>query len=131
VYCQDKKTGVVWVREYVEPEITDHNHYIGSVSKNLGVFFKSVSVGYMQDLRDYADRYNLMTLGEAGRATAYALLYKMMYALKKEMPTIDLMTITPADVVADDLPVKTIRDAVESGLLPEVDRWEGLGNTIL
>ena len=131
VFCVDKKTGVVWVRDYVVPERTEQNTRMGLTAKNLGVFKNTVSSGYFADLKDYSDRYNLSTLGESGRLNCFSALNKMMYALKRAYPSIDLTTITPQFVIDNDLPIKTIAEAVENKLLPAVKRYEELVNTIV
>ena len=130
VFCRDKKSDTVWVREYVTPELTTHNHYMGNVAKNLSQFKKLLSEGYLSDLRIYSDRYNLKTIDEKGRSSSFALLFKMMFALKRAVPNVDLETIIPMDVIDSDLPVKTIREAVEYGFLPIVTRYEELDNLI-
>ena len=122
VMCIDKKTGAVWMREYVKPETTEHNHHVGSVAKNISLFKSAVSDGYLEDLKDYADRYNLATMGQPGKLTGYTSLLKMLYALKKAIPVVDLLTLTPQDVVDSDLPIKTVKEAIQNGILPFIQR---------
>jgi hypothetical protein len=55
----------------------------------------------------------------------------MLYRLRKAVPTVNLVTITPVDVVAGELPVRTVREAVEYGILPIVSRYEELDHPIL
>ncbi len=131
VFCVDKKTETVWVRDYVVPELTEQNHLMGSIAKNLGLFRRDTSEGYFADLKDYSDRYNLSSLGQSGRMNCYAAHLKMMFALKKSTPEVDLLSITPQDVIDNDLPVKTIAEAVENKLLPSVTRFEELTNLII
>jgi hypothetical protein len=90
-----------------------------------------VSEGYSYDLKDYADRYNLATLGYSGRVSCYTVLTRMMYALKVAVPDVDLKTITPQDVVDMDLPVKTVYEAIENGLLAPVKREQQLMSFII
>jgi hypothetical protein len=131
VYCLEKKSGACWAREYVVPELTENNQNMASRSANLSNFYKAVSSGYLHDLKDYCDRYNLMTVGRGGRCNSSSLVIKMMYALKKEIPSLDLATITPAGVVAAELPVRSLCEAVENGILPIVSRYQELENWIL
>jgi hypothetical protein len=55
----------------------------------------------------------------------------MMHNLKREIPAVNLLTITPEIVVDADLPMKTISEAVESGLLPVVRRYQNLESFIV
>jgi hypothetical protein len=131
VMCIDKKSGTVWMREYVKPETTAHNHMVGSIAKNAGLFKEGVSTGYMDNLMDYADRYNLATLGQTGRVTGYTTLMKVLYALKKAIPGVDLLTLTPQDVIDSDLPIKSVREAIANGLLPFIQRYLDLDADII
>ncbi|MDP8232921.1 MAG: hypothetical protein P9L91_09695 [Candidatus Zophobacter franzmannii] len=131
VFCVDKKTGVVWMREYVKPEITEHNHQIGSIAQNISLFKDTVSEGYLEDLKDYADRHNLATIGLPGKMNGYTALMKMLYALKRAMPDVDLLTLTPQEVIDSDLPIKTIREAIDNGILPFIQRYTTLDAWII
>ena len=131
VFCYYKKSGVVIAREFVEQEITEHNHTIGSQAKNLSQFYHSVSTGYFEDLMSYADRYNLETIGNSSNYNGFTVLTKMMYSLKKNDPTVNLLTITPTDVVVNNLPITTIREAIDTGLLIPVARYAEFTNSIL
>ncbi len=131
VYCIEKKSGAVWTRDYVIPRKTAHNREIGSSGKNIGVFWKSVSEGYMDDLKDYADRYNLATIGYGGRISGYTALMRMLFTLKQAIPSLDLKTITPQDVVDMDLPIKSVWEAIQNGVIAPVKRGEQLDNRIL
>jgi hypothetical protein len=127
----DKNSDAVWMREYTYPELTENNHYVGNVAKNLAEFKKSVSPDYLEDLENYADRYNLQSVGTSKKLNAYSTLLKMMHNLKREIPAVNLLTITPEIVVDADLPMKTISEAVESGLLPVVRRYQNLESFIV
>jgi hypothetical protein len=70
-------------------------------------------------------------IGHGTRVNGTAMNIKMMYLLKKAVPTINLMTITPQEVVDLELPIRTIREAVESGLIPYVARYEELDSWIV
>ncbi len=131
VYCVEKSSGAVWAREYVLPRLTENNRNMGLRSSNLSRFYLSVSPGYKQDLEDYSDRLNLLTVGTGHRCNASALVNKIMYALKRKLPELDLTTITPTQVMQIGLPVRTVREAVEAGLIPIVPRYDELENLII
>jgi hypothetical protein len=131
VYCLDKKSGTVWVREYVKPEETEQNHKVGSAARNFGVFKSAVSPDYLNDLKDYADRYNLSTMGKCSRLNSFTALMKALYSLKILIPEVDLLTITPEEVVANEYPLRTVQEAIDYGLLPEIPRSSDLVYPIL
>ena len=131
VYYVDKFTGKGYCRDYVVPERTNQNTNIGNTTKNLSVYYKSLSVGYVRDLKNYADRLNMMLIGHGTRVNGTSMNIKMMYLLKKALPVLDLSTITPQQVVDLELPIRTIREAVESGLIPMVARYEELDSWIV
>ncbi len=131
VFCVDKKTGNVWVRDYVVPERTEQNTRMGLSAKNMAVFRQNINEEYYSDLEDYSDRYNLQSLGQSGRLNGYSVLNKMLYALKRAYPTIDLTTITPQFVVDHNLPIRTVAEAIEHGFLPPVPRYDEFVNPIM
>lgn len=126
VYCCDKDGNVSWVREYTEQTITEHNHYTGNVGKNLALFKGNVSSLYMGDLKNYADRYNLSDFRKGRYLNGYTILTKMMFALKKAGYPVDLLTVTPQDVIDNAFPVRTLKEAIENELLPRVARYDDL-----
>jgi hypothetical protein len=131
VYYVDKESGTAYCRDYVIPEETENNRNMADISTNIGLFYHSVSGGYISDLKNYCDRYALMVRRSIGRLNSNTALIKMLYRLRKAVPTVNLVTITPVDVVAGELPVRTVREAVEYGILPIVSRYEELDHPIL
>jgi hypothetical protein len=131
VLCIEKKSGACWVRDYVKPRETEHNHEVGNATRNMGVFKSAVSSGYFNNLKDYADRYNLHTLGISKRLNSFTTLMKALYILKDAVPEVDLLTITPEEVVANEYPLRTVKEAIEYGLLPSIPRCDDLDNFIL
>jgi hypothetical protein len=131
VYCCDKDGNVCWVREYSYPEITEHNHEIGDIGKNLGKYKKAVSTPYLTDLKDYIDRYRHSPNCTSGYINYASMLTKMMYALKKAGYPVDLYTVTPQVVVDNAFPVRTVKEAIENGLIPMVKRYDDLVNWIV
>jgi hypothetical protein len=76
---------------------------------------------YYNDNKDYAHK----PMGSWNNAWL-----KLMFALQKAMPeTVDLKTITREQIYEQNLPCKTVKDAIEAGLLPvmpEYQRWDKL-----
>ncbi|MBN2830043.1 MAG: hypothetical protein JXR56_06965, partial [Candidatus Cloacimonetes bacterium] len=95
VYYVDKESGTAYCRDYVIPEETDSNRNMASRSANIGIFYHSVSSGYISDLNNYCDRYALMVRRSIGRLNSNTALIKMLYNLMREVPSVDLSTLTP------------------------------------
>ncbi len=131
VFCIEKKSGACWTRLYVKPEITEHNHEIGSAAKNLSTIYHQVNEGYMDDLKDYVDRFNLEYLEHKGYMKTFPCFMKMMYAMKRKHPSVNLKTLTIDQIMSEDLPVRSIREAVEHELLPVVKRYQELNVSIV
>ena len=131
VFYRDKKTGKTYAREYVVPALTQHNHDMGNIAKNLGVFYHALNPDYISDIKDYTDRRNLITLGAGNRQNCYSIFTKLMHNLANEFPIVDLHTVTPQFIVDNALPLRTIAEAVESHLLDIVQRYEELDNWIV
>ncbi len=61
----------------------------------------------------------------------YGIFTKMMWAMKKKYSdTINLETLTREQIVAQNLPCRSVKAAVADGLLPEVTNWELLDREI-
>jgi len=54
------------------------------------------------------------------------LYMTLMSRLAKAYPAIDLKTLTRNDIIANDLPCKSVSAAVQAGLLSPVPGWEKL-----
>jgi hypothetical protein len=123
VYCMDKVSNRVYVRRYVYPRISEHNHNMGNISKN--VFALQPSEGYKEDMKDYLFRYRALRFGSNKQITCWSVLYiKMMRDMAKAVPDIDLLTITREEIYARDLPCISVKRAVDAGLLPKVYGYE-------
>ena len=60
----------------------------------------------------------------------YNLYIKMLFAMQKALPGIDLATITIEQIYAEQLPCISVKAAVEAGLLPRVKGYEHYGKQI-
>ncbi len=131
VYYVDKITGAPLARAYVKPTMGENHYSMADRSSNIGKFYHSISQGYLTDLQNYSDRFNIMVLGHGTRVNSNSLLIKMLYSLKREVPSVNLVTITPQYAIDSGLPITTVRQAVEAGIIPIVPRYEELMNGIL
>jgi len=106
--------------ERTSPNSSSERH--GKISKNLAMI--QPSEGYKQDLALYITLLDDHDLG-AGLLNWYTLFLKIMYAMQRKYPeSVDLVTITKAEIIADDLPCISLKRAVEEGLIPLVPGFE-------
>jgi len=131
VYYHTKNSYCVTMREYVIPEPTINNTNFANKSANIGAFYKQVSPGYLYDLATYARSYNLEYMDPNCYYQTYSIYVRMMYALARLVTTVDLSTITPAQVVTEALPIITVAQAIDAGLLPKVPDYEYLDHTLI
>jgi hypothetical protein len=96
---------------------------LGSISKNI--FGIKPSEEYISDLRDYLLRYNKLRDTRHSPILSWSVLYnKLMRAMAKADPSLDLRTITRDEIYTKNLPCISIKKAVEAGLLPKVLDWQ-------
>ncbi len=107
-------------RTYVKPRKNKNNSNFSLKTKNLSKFYKNCTDSYKSDIKHYSNRLNNIRVGEGIIYNGYNVFIKMMHNLHKAYPEVDLKTITPEYVVALNLPVITIKMAVENELLPAV-----------
>jgi hypothetical protein len=118
VYCKYNDGALYRVRQYPRYTASDHNHEIGNAGRNLGMLFRTLSVEFKNDLKTYsALMTNYTDLGNKIPANCYANYNRMMFALKKQIPEIDLSTITKEDILKHEYPVITVVEAMKAGLL--------------
>lgn len=88
--------------------------------KNISKALKKInpSAQYKQNFKDYLvllkEFYDDITM-----ISWHNLYVKMMWNLEKQNPSIDLTKLTRQQIVEQDLPVRTLKKAVEAGLLPK------------
>ncbi|HNX00495.1 MAG TPA: hypothetical protein PLE74_02560 [Candidatus Cloacimonadota bacterium] len=131
IYWTVKRTGLCFGRAYAEPKLVENHHRFGQVNNNLTNFYHNISPDYKRDLAAYTAFYKTEFVGMGDRVpTVFGFYKKMMYALGKRFPEIDLATLTIEDVVMREYPIVTIAEAMKSDLLPKVDTYGELGNKI-
>ena len=117
-YYYDRRLNRVLARRKPRVKINLNHLSFGETVKNL--MRVNPSPGFRDDLRTYAERtYNLPEFGGV-RPIWNNLWLKIMFGLKALDPGLDLMTITRAYIELHDLPCRSVKRAVEAGLLPEV-----------
>ncbi len=130
IYYYNPKIKQTLMRPYKYPKLTHNNERITSIMTNLKHI--NPSEGYRQNLRDYIMFYNdSKEYGHKPLAAWNTAWLKMMYALQKAMPMeVDLKTITRQQIIIDDLPCRSLKTAIEAGLLPPMPGYERWYNPI-
>jgi hypothetical protein len=131
VYCKYNDGALYLTRKYPCYTPSDHNHEMGDAGRNLGKLFRNISPDYKNDLRTYSKLMtNYTNLEEKIPPNCYANFMKMMFALKKLIPDVDLATITKEDILKNEYPVCSIAQAMEEGLLLDIPEANMLTNGI-
>ncbi len=78
---------------------------------------------FLMTLREYDDKANYPSW--------YSLLVKMLWAMQAKYPqSVDLKSITKAQVLEQNLPCISVQSAVDDGLLPKLPGYEYLNHQI-
>jgi hypothetical protein len=124
VYYYHPRLKQTYVREYVIPDNKANTDRTKSIMANLKTLQPSDS--YRSNLREYLLAYNEhKDYGHRPLLTWTNVFMKLMHALQKEMPgQVDLKTLTRQQITDQNLPCKTLRAAIEFGLLPAMKDYE-------
>lgn len=111
-------------REYVKPRATENNRKAGAIMKNLKAL--NISDEYREDLNVYLKLLRSHTkTRHFMRGNQWSLFLKLMWSLAK-IRDIDLEFLTRETIENQDLPCRSVKKAVEAGLLPRVGGYEVL-----
>lgn len=116
-------------RRKVMPSFTPSN----AITQDIFAFRKriSVSLAYIDDCREYIRLYN-RKFRRQGRAmsTWPNVFMKIMRALTNQFPEIDLNTLSREQILEQNLPCRTVADAVDAGYLEKVPGYAKLDREI-
>lgn len=124
IYYIDKRTG----RPLVRRAFTFKNHPgqapFGNAQKQI--YTLNPSEDYKHNLFDYCMSYNTLPEAEEKPLFTWTQVYnKLMWAMQKAIPElVDLKTITREQIYEENLPCKSLKDAIEADLLPAVSGYE-------
>jgi hypothetical protein len=126
IYYFDKKSGTTLARKMFTFE--NHPGQPAFRSAHRQIYTIQPSKFYTYNLRDYIVEYNNLPENELKPMRAWTNVFnKLMFAMQKALPEqVDLATITREQIYAQNLPCKTLKDAIDFGLLPKVkgyDKW--------
>jgi hypothetical protein len=118
----------VIIRKNVQPRQGPHHARFKAISQNI--FALAPSQGYKDDLIRYADALRKQKAHRYDGCIVWNNTYsRIMFALAKKYPeTVDLATLTRAQITSDNLPCQTVRMAVEADMISSVAGWQNLTN---
>jgi hypothetical protein len=128
VYYYNRRLGRMCVREYVKQKPTAQHGRFAAISSNLKSL--DLSDGYKQNLKDYTELY--LRRHDNHRLPVsnwYNVFMMLMYAMAKELG-LDLATLTRNQIETEDLPCRTVKQAVEAGYIPAVLNYERLDDPL-
>ncbi len=121
VYCKYNDGALCLIRKYPYYTASEQNHKIGNAGRNLGKLFWLISDDYKNDLRIYSKlMMHYIDLSEKIPASCYAHFIKMMFALQKQIPAVDLSSITREEILEHEYPVRIVVEAMKAGLLMDI-----------
>ena len=126
VYYYNHKLRRTICRVHVVGRATEQQGKMKAVSQNLKAL--NVSEGYRQDLKIYTCLYSTYyrkgMINLYGWFNAYVMI---MWTMAKQMD-INIATLTREQIENDNLPCRTVKQAVEAGLIPLVRDYQILIN---
>jgi len=127
IYYVDKATGQTLGRKAFT--FTDHPGQPAFRSAQQQIYALHPSKDYQLNLIDYIRAYNNLPQNRYQPLRTWSNAFnKLMYALQKKLPgQVDLQTITRSQIIQQNLPCRTVKAAIQAGLLPEVkdyERWD-------
>jgi hypothetical protein len=130
IYYFDGKSGTALARRSFT--FKDHPGQPAFRSAQSQIYTIQPSQFYINNLKDYLYAYNNLPGNETQPLRTWTNVYnKLMFAMQKALPeTVDLANITREQIYAQNLPCKTVKAAVEAGLLPVVKNYEAMTNEI-
>lgn len=122
IYYYNPRLKRMLCRTYTKPRESTQTKRFAAIAKNLRAL--NPSEGFCNDLRVYTNLYSRKYHEGPNIVTWYNAYLMMMYALAGLYPHLDLQTLTRADIEAQGLPCRSVKQAVEAGLLKPVKGYE-------
>jgi hypothetical protein len=129
VYFYHPQLNEILARKYTEPKTNPSAVRMKSVMANLKLI--NPSEGYKQNIRDYLILYNKLAENRDKPAINWVNIYlKMLFAMVKVIPDIDLATLNRGQIIEQNLPCRSLNSAIDFGLLPKVRDYERFSQDI-
>ena len=116
-------------RRKVIPKYTPSNEII----KEIFSFAKRIelSEGYLDDCREYIFQFNRKNRRQNRAMNTWPNVFmKVMRATMKSYPDLDLKTLTREEIIAMNLPCRSIYESINAGYLEKVRDYNKLVNII-
>lgn len=114
-------------RRYTKPKITATVKIFGSKQKHLSNIWKEASPAYKQDMKIYA---RLLARATMKQRASFSIFVSMCWNWQKQHPGEDLLSLSKARIVAEELPMQSVAEAIQAGLLQSVE-LEGFGSNLM
>jgi len=120
IYYRSRHNGKLYVRR--QWKFKHHPSHAPFAARMQNLKALAPSAGYLRDLKDYLPLYNRLPDNAGKELNCWNNLYvKLMFALENAFPdTVNLATLTREQIQVQNLPCRTVKTAVEAGLLPLV-----------
>ena len=140
IYCYNPRLKCYYARSHSPRRKTAQNQLYADIAKNMKRL--SPSPEYRQDLTNYVNAYNSKKeYREHPLNNWYNAFTKLMWNMAKtyslngiplteNSTLINLTTLTREDIIEYNLPCRTVKQAIEAGLLPVVPGYEFYNNEI-
>lgn len=124
IYYKSRTNGKLYVRKQFT--FRDHPDHPRFRSVQKAIFALKPTPAYIRDLKTYLLLYNQFHENYGYEIRTWTNLYvKLMYALQKAYPeSVNLIDITRDQITEQGLPCRSVRAAVDAGLLPLVQGYE-------
>jgi hypothetical protein len=129
VYCEYNQGELIITRHLPKRPLYDSNRNFGTICSNLRHLYGTLSAEYKNDLSSYTLMYrSIMYDSHKIALSAYSIFTKMMWALKKQYPKIDLKILTREEILKNEYPVSSIAEAMGKGLVMVIKEAEMLNH---
>jgi len=129
VFYYTERLGQGYMRSFTYPSRNPSAERTKLVMANLKLI--QPSQDYRLNFFDYMLAYNdLRDLCKRPMLCWNNLYIRMLYAMQKSTPGIDLATLTREDIYEQNLPCISVKSAIEAGLLPEVKNYQRFNKLI-
>lgn len=129
VYYYNRQTNRIYVRSLPNRKPDKTNKDFASKMTNIGKW--NPDFYYKEDWQMYVGYYNALPIYCNTPVTAWNNLFvKVLFAMEKQLPDVDLHTLTKQQIIDRNLPCISLKHAVETGFLPVTLGYERFDHRI-
>lgn len=130
IYYMDKRTGRTLARKAFK--FKDHPGQPAFRTAQRNIYALKPSDAYKHNLLDYCMSYSALPEADGKPLYSWCHVYnRLMWAMQRAMPeSVDLKTITREQISSQSLPCRSLKDAIDAGLLPAVPGYERFNKLI-